>query len=39
MIELPAPETILPYPELPTYQPDSATIWEEMAMLNEHENL
>ena len=39
MIELPAPETILPYPELPTYQPDSATIWEEMAMVNEHENL
>lgn len=29
----------LPAPELPTYQPDSATIWNEMAMLNEHENL
>jgi len=39
MIELPTPETILPYPELPTYQPPNATIWEEMAMLNEHENL
>ncbi len=39
MIELPAPEAILPFPEIPTYQPDSATIWAEMAMLNEHENL
>jgi len=39
MIHLPAPEAIPPFPELPTYQPDSATIWNEMAMLNEHENL
>jgi hypothetical protein len=39
MIQLPAPEAILPFPDQPTYQPDSATIWEEMAMLNEHENL
>jgi|TARA_A200000159_G_scaffold160344_1_gene180394 hypothetical protein len=39
MIQLPAPEAIPPFPELPTYQSDSTTIWNEMAMLNEYENL